>query len=362
MCVEFQILKMCFSWGVDQETAIECLPAAYTQAVMVIKYANGVIQEEKVNFILLNIKDDSERLKGRPEYEVLHKYAMEGRKYIVSFIGFVLSLVLVYLTLATTLILSDYVSKNETEEKFTMYQVEYYFFDAQKHYGFTTLHTYAMSGTIIHIFLSLDTMYITFINHACALFAVTGYRLKTVHILGANVLGKNELAEKQRYNEIAVGEQEQMYRRLVLSIKEHKRALEYTKIIQSLFSSALFFQVSLNIISLSVTGVLALIKIANIRNTIRLGIWMMGQYSHLFFLCLPGQRLMDFSGQVYYDALDCMWHGLYTRSRVIYQFLIMNTITPITLTALKVMTLNLETFLSVTQAAMSYFTVLSSSL
>lgn len=33
------------------------------------------------------IKSDTERLFHLPEYEVLHQYAMEGRRFLLSFIG-----------------------------------------------------------------------------------------------------------------------------------------------------------------------------------------------------------------------------------------------------------------------------------
>lgn len=45
-----------------------------------------------------------------------------------------------------------------------------------------------------------------------------------------------------------------------------------------------------------------MLRSGNVTEMIRLAIWMMGQLFHLFFVCLPGQKLMDFGEQVYFDA------------------------------------------------------------
>lgn len=79
----------------------------------------------------------------------------------------------------------------------------------------------------------------------------------------------------------------------------------------------------------------------------RLLTWMAGDHLHLFFLYLPGQRLLDFSTQVYFDALECKWHKCGTKSRVMYQIMVMRSLLPFKLTALKVTALNMESFLAV---------------
>ncbi|XP_076677827.1 uncharacterized protein LOC143373952 [Andrena cerasifolii] len=158
--------------------------------------------------------------------------------------------------------------------------------------------------------------------------------------------------------------QELIHKKLVLCVREHQRAIQYTQILQSAFSVALFVQVMLNILTLSVTGVQTLLKLADgsISDVLRLLVWMLGQYFHLVFIHFPGQKLANFSEQVYYDSLECMWYIFFHKSRSVYQFLIMNTLFPCRLYALKVTTLNMETLLKFTKAAVSYFTVLSSTL
>ncbi|XP_076248660.1 uncharacterized protein LOC143188338 [Calliopsis andreniformis] len=128
------------------------------------------------------------------------------------------------------------------------------------------------------------------------------YRLKTLHILNEQSLRREFSWSK--IEKLLLDKQEYMYEKLVLCIKEHKRALEFTRFVQSSFSVTLFIQIMLNVLCLSITGVQALFKLAegSITDVIRLTVWMMGQHMHLFFLYLPGQRISDFSTEMYYDA------------------------------------------------------------
>ncbi|XP_076684889.1 uncharacterized protein LOC143377491 isoform X2 [Andrena cerasifolii] len=307
------------------------------------------------------IRSDVERLKDLPQFEVLHFYALQGRRFVVSFAVSLCMLLVIYLALPTALIIHDILTKNESEEKYLMYPVDYYFIDTQSYYYFAAVHGYIASVTIIVLICTLDSMFITFIQHACAMFAVTGHKLKMKPVFDGNIstIGVHE-SKFQNFVDV----QERMYEKLVLCVKEHQRAMECTQIVQSAFSVTLFVQVTMNIVSLSITGVQALLKMSdgNISDMLRLTIWMMGQYIHLVFIHFPGQRLSNFSEQVYYDSLEYKWHTSFHKSRVVYQFFVMNTLIPCRLTALKVTTLNMETLLSFTQAAVSYFTVLSSSL
>ncbi|XP_076681038.1 uncharacterized protein LOC143375604 isoform X2 [Andrena cerasifolii] len=360
-CPSAAFIKLVESWGVDYDIVIDCMPPLFTTGLVMAKYFNGVFHVRKLAELCYMIRSDSERLKDLPQFEVLHFYALQGRRFVVSFTVALSLLLVIYLALPTALIIRDSLTKNESKEKYLMYPVDYYFIDTQNYYYFAAVHGYVASVTLIVLICSLDSMFIIFIQHACAMFAVTGYRLKTVHILDMNAMtvGVNK-TEYQKFENA----QERMYAKLVLCVKEHQRAIECTQIVQSAFSGTLFLQVSMNILILSITGIQALLKLSSgdISDMLRLTIWMMGQYIHLVFIHFPGQRLSNFSEQVYYDSLECSWHKFSHKSRVVYLFLHMNTLIPCRLTALKVTTLNMETLLSFTQAAVSYFTVLSSTL
>ncbi|KZC12628.1 hypothetical protein WN55_04791 [Dufourea novaeangliae] len=132
--------------------------------------------------------------------------------------------------------------------------------------------------------------------------------------------------------------------------------------LQDTFTATLFIQMATNIVCISATGVMILIRSNSTETVLRLAMWLFGQVIHLFGICLPGQRLTNFSENLYYDALGCMWYICDLKTRILYQFFIMNTITPRYLVAFKLTTMSMDTFQSVIRVAASYFTLLSSSL
>ncbi|XP_076245608.1 uncharacterized protein LOC143186080 isoform X2 [Calliopsis andreniformis] len=300
------------------DTILECVPPLITAVGVMTKYSNCVFHVEKLKEVCNMIKSDNERLAKLPEFKVLQMHALSARKFSLIF----------------------------TEDC----------------YYIMLTHCYVATILIVVLLVPLDTMYITFTEHACAMFAVVGHRLKTMHILDEEAL-KIELGW-DKCEKLLLDRNAHMYAKLVLCIKEHKRALECVQIIQSAFSVTLFFQVLMNIVCMSITGVRALFKLAegNILDAMWLTEWTIMQEFHLFFLHLPGQRWHDSSMQVYYDTLECMWYLCFKKFRVVYQIMVMNSITPVKLTAFKMKTLDMESFLSVTQCAVSYFTVLSSTI
>ncbi|KOC62197.1 hypothetical protein WH47_03955, partial [Habropoda laboriosa] len=253
-----------------------------------------------------------------------------------------------YFTLSIAVVIFEELNKNRTEPRQTLYPVEYHI-DSEKYFYLITAHCYASTVLLLLQTVVHDTMYIVLVQHGCALFAVTGqvYCLKGAHCLDSKGLLKDDDFEQYKNRCYTLSEQKKIYQRLVLGIKEHKRAIEYTKLLHAVFSECLFIVLMLNIISLSINGVQALINLHEIQTSIRLILWEIGLFIHLFWLCLPGQRLTDFSERVYYDVLNCLWYTFYSISHVLYRFLIMNTLKPCELIALKIIPLNMETFLSV---------------
>ncbi|XP_076678196.1 uncharacterized protein LOC143374153, partial [Andrena cerasifolii] len=166
--------KLVESWGVDYDIAIDCLPPLLTSILITAKYLNGVLRTHKLAPLCHIIRRDFERLKDLPEFEVFYFYTMQGRKIVVSLLGFFSILTVGYLALPTALMVHDILTKNKSEERYLMYQVDYGFMDPQDYYYVTAVHSYIGSLMIILIVSTMDSMFLTFVHHGCAIFAVTG--------------------------------------------------------------------------------------------------------------------------------------------------------------------------------------------
>ncbi|XP_076245620.1 uncharacterized protein LOC143186080 isoform X3 [Calliopsis andreniformis] len=277
------------------DTILECVPPLITAVGVMTKYSNCVFHVEKLKEVCNMIKSDNERLAKLPEFKVLQMHALSARKFSLIFTVALFIALTIHLVLPTILILRDSVTKNATEDKYMMYPGNYIFCSIEDCYYIMLTHCYVATILIVVLLVPLDTMYITFTEHACAMFAVVGHRLKTMHILDEEAL-KIELGW-DKCEKLLLDRNAHMYAKLVLCIKEHKRALECVQIIQSAFSVTLFFQVLMNIVCMSITGVRALFKLAegNILDAMWLTEWTIMQEFHLFFLHLPGQRWHDSS-------------------------------------------------------------------
>ncbi|XP_017793470.1 PREDICTED: uncharacterized protein LOC108575238 [Habropoda laboriosa] len=268
---------------------------------MIFQY-NSLLRKKGFIKLFKFIKHDYERLINLPEYNVLYSVAIKGRRNSLVYIFYVCISATMYFTLSIAVVIFEELNKNRTEPRQTLYPVEYHI-DSEKYFYLITAHCYASTVLLLLQTVVHDTMYIVLVQHGCALFAVTGYCLKGAHCLDSKGLLKDDDFEQYKNRCYTLSEQKKIYQRLVLGIKEHKRAIEYTKLLHAVFSECLFIVLMLNIISLSINGVQALINLHEIQTSIRLILWEIGLFIHLFWLCLPGQRLTDFSERVYYDVL-----------------------------------------------------------
>nr|XP_031849186.1 uncharacterized protein LOC116434707 isoform X3 [Nomia melanderi] len=370
-----------------------------TSSIAVLKYLNAMVNMDKLKDILLAIRSDSERHQNQPEYRIFHKHSMEGRTSVVAFAGYMCFAAVTYMSLAVHMLVEENANRvNASVPREFLYQVDYHV-DHEKYFYPITAHTYYVTLLVIAIIVALDTLYIIVIQHSCVLFAVLGFKLRTAHILNESVLYQGDEYKNVRILRYTVEEENRVFRKLVGCAMEHNRALEYVKLLHAMFSRTLLAQIIVNILSLSVSGIEILLQRNNFDVVLGMIVWLVGDEVHLFFLCLSGQRLSDFSENVYYDAVECMWYTFFAKSKVVYLFFVMNTLMPQQLVALKLTALNMETFqavrslssvfarlpavstnpaarrsrsivvaiqretwLQVTRMAASYFTVLSSTL
>nr|XP_031849196.1 odorant receptor 13a-like [Nomia melanderi] len=352
---------------------VQALPPAITGIVALIKYGNVIGKMEKVKRILLMIKRDKEQYVDLPESRVLTKYDAEGRLIVQIFAGksIVLSCseeysegyftlaILVFLALPLPEIIRDARNLANITEPRLLHPMEYNV-DHSKYYYQITVHAYAGSALTVFVIIALDSFFIVAIQHCCLLFAITGFQLKTAHVLNQSTLWHDDQWKVVDVEKFTTREQSLVYRKVERAVAGHMSALEYVNLVQSTFSSALLIQVFLTLVCMTVTAVQILRNINNYDIVLGMMFWLVGQVIHLFFLCFNGQRLSDYSQNVYYDAMECVWYTFCAKSKVVYQFFVMNTIAPHRLVAMKLMVLDMQTFQAVMRLSASYLTMLLS--
>nr|XP_031849178.1 uncharacterized protein LOC116434705 isoform X2 [Nomia melanderi] len=339
---------------------IQCLPAFLVMAISCTKYIHIMMNSGKVKELLAIIQSDTERCMKLPEKRIYHASVVTGKFYVTSSQVQTWLALIVYLMIPIVPMIQRARNHgNITEPPEFLYEVDYKV-DHEKYFYLITAHTYHASLVTIGMVIALDIFYIVAIHHCCTLFEVTGFKLKTAYILDKSILKNGDEWKTVTVEKFSPEEEAQVFRNVSHSIVEHNRALEFLNTLQSMFSVELFSEISLHILCLSACAVEILIKRDNLDVAFRMLVWLVAVELHLFQVCIAGQRLSNYSENVYYDALECMWCFFDSKTKVIYRFFILNTLMPCQLVAFKLTVVNMETFLAVSRLAASYFTVLSS--
>ncbi|XP_076222796.1 uncharacterized protein LOC116434710 isoform X2 [Nomia melanderi] len=338
---------------------VQALPPSITVVLALLKYGNVIGKMEKVKRIFLLIKSDKEQYQDLPESRLLAKYDRQGRLIVRIFGGYLTLAILLFLSLPLPEIIRDARNRGNITEPKLLHPMEYNI-DHSKYYYHITVHAYAASALTVFVIVALDSFFIVVIQHSCLLFAITGFQLKTAHVLNESILCHDDQWKVVNVGRFTTREQSLVFRKVLRVVAGHMSAMEYVNLVQSTFSSALFFQVFFALVCMTVSAVEILQNMNNYDIVLGMMLWLVGQIMHLFFLCFNGQRLSDYSENVYYDAMECVWYTFCAKGKVVYQFFVMNTITPHRLVAMKLMVLDMQTFQAVIRLSASYLTVLLS--
>ncbi|CAK9814839.1 Odorant receptor 4 [Anthophora plagiata] len=350
-------------WGVDYDVVIECMPPIISIFLSLSMYLNGIFNMNKIKDVLLFTKHNCNYYMNQPENIILKYYEIQGRKIMLYYSSYVYMTLLIYLLLPTIPVVIDVIiPSNHSQERNFLYKLDYGV-DSQQYFYYISIHSYVGTAVVANLIVACDTTYMLYSQHAYALFAIVCYQLKTVHILDTgNLINlKNSyLLEKYKNIELLPEEQKAVCTKLFNCIKEHQNAIEYSNVLESLFTKSILSQLFCNITCLSITGVETVMKVGNVGDMIRFGLFTFAQAVHIFFICLPGQRLVNHSEQVYAAACEVMWYTLPKKCHSLYKFLLARSSKSSKITAYKVAPMTMETFLAIIQTAMSYFTVLLS--
>ncbi|CAL7941253.1 unnamed protein product [Xylocopa violacea] len=326
-------------------------------------YFNGIFNMNKAKDILLYIKRDCNYYTNRPENKILQYYKSQGRRITRFYASYMYVTLLMYLTLPTISLVTNFIApSNHSQEKSFLFELDYGV-DKYRYFYYIIVHSYLGTAMIANLIASCDTTYMLYAQHAYALFAIVSYQLKTLQILHTssliNVRNNNSFGQYKNID-LLLTEEKEIYRKLFICIKEHQNAIKYSNLLESLFTKSILVQLLFNVLCLSITGVETVMKVGNISDVMRFGSFTVSQAVHVFFLCLPGQRLVNHSEQVYTAACEVTWYMLPKSSHNLYKFLLARSLKPSKITAFKMAPMTMETFLAIIRLTMSYFTVLLS--
>ncbi|XP_043485364.1 uncharacterized protein LOC122513156 [Polistes fuscatus] len=162
----------------DMDEVIDCIPNIMISLFCGAEFLGLIYNSKKVKKCIDTIFEDWQCLSSKMEIELLKSYTLQGKKlailYLIymSFTGFMFILQPIIRMLSSSF-------DNSTNILETIpYRLRYGNLDIEKHYYEILIHSYITVMYHMLILSSINLIYISFIQHACGIFAVIGIREK----------------------------------------------------------------------------------------------------------------------------------------------------------------------------------------
>ncbi|KAI4479686.1 hypothetical protein M0804_010736 [Polistes exclamans] len=307
-----QITLLCTSNG-DVEIIIESMAPISALMVCAFKYYTIEFKRDKIKELLEHLIDNWKLCRTREELEIMHKFGRETK----------------LLTFWYTIPL------NESRSLKPIFKGEYFINEDENFFPIY----FHMSVTIVIAITTLitaDNLFLMCNSHICGIFAAVGFRLEnflkdqTDSISSLDHLSNNKCLETIRY-----------------SIRNHANALKFAELIESCFSISLLLQAGLSLICMSISLYQILIVLKRSAESVRFVIFALAQLIHLFCMCYPGQRMIDYSTDIRIKAYNGLWYKAPLAIHKLLILIIRKSLEPSCLTAGKIFVFCLESFATV---------------
>ncbi|XP_057338893.1 uncharacterized protein LOC130676580 isoform X2 [Microplitis mediator] len=277
----------------DPPIFMESIPPVLISVMCVIKYINFNYNADKMRTLLESIQADWNSINDEEEMKILNSWTKDSRKNTIMYAGAVYGSMVPFMLgplvpIFFKLIPEGLLPANNTIAlaKPVMFHVEY-LYDLDKYYYPLVIHSYFGTMTYITVVVAIDSMFMVYVQHACAIFSIVGYRLeRLVDHDSININFKPHISN------------DEPYKRMIECIVKHSQGLEYAQLIQSANSLSFLFQLGINMVTISFTGFQAATKLDRPDEAFRYATFTIAQTFHLFFESWPSQRLADESARI----------------------------------------------------------------
>ncbi|XP_072762432.1 odorant receptor 13a-like [Anoplolepis gracilipes] len=304
---------------------------------------------QKIKVLTDHLFVDWDTLENQEELEIMKKYAENGRWYSLIYSSYCYTTTLSFVMTSLVPRIMDVMFPLNTSRPILLAYPAYYFINEEEYFYCIFFHMLitaiiGVTGLIAH-----DCMFFMYIEHVCGLFAIVGFKFK--HINKCDIT-KSSLIDCP----------DNLYqRRITFSIHTHRKALQFAKLIESVFSLSFAVQLMLSTVCISVSLLQVQTQLNNdLMEAMRYSLYIAAQLFHLFCFSFQGQKLIDHSLTICDKIYNSAWYEIPVKKQKLLLFIMKKSIEASTFTACKIYVYSLENFTMVLQTAMSYFTVLAS--
>ncbi|XP_072762543.1 uncharacterized protein [Anoplolepis gracilipes] len=333
----------------DAQCVYETLPPHMLAVMVLVKIFTFYFNKRKIKVLTDRLFIDWDMFESQDEREIMRRYALTGRWYTVIYASYVYIGTMSFATTALVPRLLDVVFPLNTSRSTMLPYPAYYFVNEEKYFYYIFCHMsvtaeLGLTGIVAH-----DCMLFVYIEHVCGLFAVIGFRFE--HILYKHHNEKNSLIS---YSDGVY------YKNIRFSIQAHRKALQFAILLENAFTISFGIQILIVTVGMSITLVQFSMQLHNLTEAMRYVVFLVGQLFHLFCFSFQGQKLINHSLEICDKIFQSSWYEIPVSAQRLLLMVMRKSMVANTLSAGKIYIFSLESFTTVLQTSMSYFTVLSS--
>ncbi|XP_071629417.1 odorant receptor 13a-like isoform X2 [Temnothorax longispinosus] len=242
---------------------------------------------------------------------------------------------------------------NQSRPVILLYPAEY-FVDVDKNFTYIFIHMVVVLIIGLLALIAADTMFICYTEYINGLFAVVGYRFQhTLYQYNVSKILCQNLTSlklsKTTYNEI-----------LANTVEMHLRAINFVKLVESTYTLPFAIMLGLNTVIMSCTLLQIVMVSGQTEEMIKYLVYVIAQVFHLFCISFQGQKIIDSSIETTHKIYNGLWYTMPLKWQKNLLIPLRKCLEPCRLSAGMIYIFSLQSFTTVMQASMSYFTVLSS--
>ncbi|OXU28628.1 hypothetical protein TSAR_015445, partial [Trichomalopsis sarcophagae] len=380
----------------DFHILLMCIPSLLYYAHYITKFLYIAFCEEKFRNVLERIKDDFVTFRGE-SLNHLTNYSEEARKFNTFYTSklhrmrfefivifrevYLCSTVVIYNVTAFIPHMLDFVFplENATRPRHAARLVKYNIHQIDNNFYFVLIHGMIFDVVAIAIIIGFDALFINCAQHACALFKIVVVELRKCTKLDKKMSNSaSDLVTLQRRQDI-------FYAKLVRTIVAHKHAIEFTDNLESTYALVNFLMIGIAVATITLTEFETIVHVNEVDIMCRFAFFSGGELISMLYQNWPGQRIKDHSLRVHsswyvstyvhakkqslnnhlahFDfSFECEWYreDVSYKGKRLLMFMMLKSEVPSALTAGKLFILDLQNYVKIFKASLSYFAFLSS--
>ncbi|KAH0953261.1 Or9e6 [Eciton burchellii] len=331
-----------------RQCIITIMPSVFLIMIIVVKLYTYQFNSSKIKYLMDCLLSDWQRLESPKEYEIMETYAANGRRLSLMFSFCCCTTCFLFTSSSLIPHLLDIILPLNESRPILLPYPSYYFVDERKYFVYIFLHVSLAAQVCMTAILTHDCTVLTYTEHVCSIFAVTGFRFENLsrHVNQSHLIN---CKSDSLYNE-----------KIILFVQMHQRALQFAEFLENTFTITFAIQVMISTVWISITLLQIMLQSDNVLEVIRYVGFIIAQFIHLFFFSMQGQKMIDHSLQVCDKIYSSLWYKIPVKSQKLLLYVMRRSLQANFLSAGKIYVFSLRSFTVLLQTSLSYFTVLAS--